>query len=164
MGRYITEKGYGICISKFADKLTYENLYELSKLDDDSETSKKFYYTLEAYRNYMLRKGNVLADNGIADEDFSNMLGYNSAAEVAASGICNMISDKYNIYLIADQDMDGDYYVVFPARYPWERITDNSGNTTKEGLKSIFESYTEAAFGVKLDNELFTIWDIINVR
>lgn len=164
MGRYTAEKGYGICISDFKDKLTYKNLYELSKLDNDTEVSKQFYYTLGAYRNYMTRRKKAVADSDVVDDDFSNMLGYDCAAEIAACGICNMISDKYNIYLIADQDMDGDYYVVFPARYPWERITDNSGNTTKEGLKSIFESYTEAAFGVKLDNELFTIWDIINVR
>lgn len=163
MGRYTAEKGYGICISDFKDKLTYKNLYELSKLDNDTEVSKQFYYTLGAYRNYMTRRKKAVADSDVVDDDFSNMLGYDCAAEIAACGICNMISDKYELYLTADQDMDGNYYVVLPARFPWNSTSD-SENMTKEGLKVILESYINAAFGVRLDNELFKEWDIINVR
>ena len=149
MSKTMVTQGYGVCISGFKKKVTYKDLRDF--LEDYGENLDEFDLAFKAARNIRMTQGVNIRLNDEVETLIFMILGYKSFDEFIALKTVEYVTRKYDLPLIADKNDRNEWFVILPAKYPWEKVSVAELNLTKEGFELILKPCIHPFMDVDVD-------------
>ena len=133
---YCTWINYGYGVETPTNPITFENL-------------KKFLGNHKVVKEWI----QDVIENEVVDEDITIIDDY-EGKDCECCGIASMlkdvIQDEDNIRLVACDDYDGRYFLIFTPRYPWDDMTDEEKIIkTQDDIKNLISPYLVELYGEK---------------
>lgn len=146
--------GYGINVSKLTHEIDGAHLLELIK------TAPKLFARMK--KDFEEEFTISLEDT--SEEDYSYAIltewvhGYENYCYGGLAAIMQeVIEEIEGIELSVEMDFDGDDYLVYTAKYPWDELNEKEKELTEDSLKALIEKYLSIATPESLYPEYLTI-------
>lgn len=137
MSRAVVTQGYGVCISGFKKKVTYKDLRDF--FENYGENLDEFDLAFKAARSIRMAQDVDIRLNDEVGKLIFMILGYKSFDEFIALKTVEYVTRKYDLPLIADKNDRNEWFVILPAKYPWEKMSETERSLTKEGFELILK-------------------------